>query len=268
MPPRLIVNADDYGLTAEVSRGIRDAHLNGIVTSTTCMLNLSATAGEIAKALRQTPNLGLGVHLVLTAGRPLSAPETIPSLCTEDGRFHKLAALQGRIGSIDPAEAEREWRAQIAAFRAAAGKAPTHLDSHHHSSYFNPGLFEIMLGLARESGCAVRLPGDTLMSPQHRELLEAFAPPCADNLYTGFYSDGATAESLAGWIASLPNGTHELMTHPGYCDAELEAFSSYARPRDRERELLTSPEALSALRERGVGLIHFGELEKSQTKDE
>ncbi len=266
MPPRLIVNADDYGLTAEVSRGIRDAHLHGIVTSTTCMLNLPATAGEIAKALQQTPGLGLGVHLVLTAGRPLGAPETIPSLCTEDGRFHRLAALQDRIGSIDPAEAEREWRTQIAAFRAAAGRAPTHLDSHHHSSYFTPELFEVMLKLARELGCAIRLPGDTLMSPQHRELLEAFAPPCADTLFTGFYSDGATADSLAGWIASLPDGTHELMTHPGYCDAELEALSSYARPRDHERILLTSPTLPAALRERGVELIHFGELQ--MTKDE
>lgn len=260
MTLRLIINADDYGLTTEVSRGIRDAHTHGIVTSTTCMLNMPTVAADIAIALRETPRLGLGVHLVLTAGRPLSAPETVPSLCAEDGRFLKLPVLQSRIDSIDPAHAEREWRAQIAAFVAAAGRAPTHLDSHHHSSYFSPALFKVMLELARELNCAIRLPGAAPIDAGLRELLETYAPPCTDTFSTGFYADGVSIEHLAAWIASVPDGVHELMTHPGYCNAELESISSYARPRDREREVLTAPEIQAAVRSRGAGLFSFAAL--------
>ncbi len=260
MPRRLIVNADDYGLTSEVSRGIREAHLHGIVTSTTCMMNLPATGGEIARARTETPSLGLGVHLVLTAGRPISEPSTIPSLCAVDGSFFKLAALQSRVADVDPGHVEREWRAQIAAFVAAAGRRPTHLDSHHHSSYFSPPLFEVVLRLARELGCGIRLPDGAPGGPEVRALLDASAPPHTDQLYTGFYGEGATADTLFNWIDILPDGTHELMTHPGYCDAELESISSYARPRDRERWLLTDPAIRIALDRRGVQLISFAEL--------
>ena len=71
---RLIINSDDYGRTPEISRGIREAHLRGVVTSTTCMMNIPTTAADIADALKETPELGMGVHLVLTMGSPISAP--------------------------------------------------------------------------------------------------------------------------------------------------------------------------------------------------
>lgn len=259
MTLRLIINADDYGLTPEVSRGIREAHLNGIVTSTTCMLNMPSAVSDIGRALSETPRLGLGVHLVLTAGQPLSTPETVPSLCDDAGRFHKLNVLRDRLDRIDPADAEREWRAQVAAFVAAAGRKPTHLDSHHHSSYFTPELFQVMLTLARETGCAIRLPGEA--GPEHRRLLEAFAPPRPDTFSTVFYDEGATVGTLLAWMAALPDGVHELMTHPGYCNARLEAISSYARQRDRERRILAAPEVLEAVAARGVDLIAFDRLD-------
>ncbi len=65
---RLIVNSDDYGRTPEISRGIRETHTRGVVTSTTCMLNIPTTAEDIDVALKETPTLGMGVHLVLTMG--------------------------------------------------------------------------------------------------------------------------------------------------------------------------------------------------------
>ena len=86
---RLIVNSDDYGRTPEISRGIREAHLQGVVTSTTCMMNIPTTAEDIAVALRETPALGLGVHLVLTMGKPISTPDTVASITNENGYFLK-----------------------------------------------------------------------------------------------------------------------------------------------------------------------------------
>ena len=71
---KLIINSDDYGRSPEISRGIREAHLRGVVTSTTCMMNIPTTADDVGVALKETPNLGMGVHLVLTMGKPLSKP--------------------------------------------------------------------------------------------------------------------------------------------------------------------------------------------------
>src|SRR5688572_29609901 len=133
---QLIVNSDDYGRTPEISRGIREAHLRGVVTSTTCMMNIPTTADDIAVARKETPELGLGVHLVLTMGNPISAPDTVRSITDENGQFFKYRALVEQLPRIRTDEVKREWRAQVEAFVKASGRKPTHLDSHHHSSYF------------------------------------------------------------------------------------------------------------------------------------
>ena len=86
---RLIINSDDYGRTPEISRGIREAYLHGVVTSTTCMMNIPTTAEDIAIALREAPALGMGVHLVLTMGHPISASESVPSITDKNGQFFK-----------------------------------------------------------------------------------------------------------------------------------------------------------------------------------
>src|SRR5512132_365248 len=130
---RLIINADDYGRTPEISRGIREAHLRGVVTSTTCMMNLTNTGDDISIALNETPNLGLGVHLVLTMGKPLSAPELVPSIVDENGNHLKYNPFFANIPNLNMDEVKAEWRLQIERFIKAAGRKPTHLDSHHHS---------------------------------------------------------------------------------------------------------------------------------------
>src|SRR5688572_8840751 len=133
---RLIINSDDYGRTPEISRGIREAHLRGVVTSTTCMMNIPTTAEDIATALKETPALGLGVHLVLTMGRPISAAESLPSITDDTGQFLKYVPLVEQIPNLNMDEVKKEWHAQIEGFIRAAARKPTHLDSHHHSSYF------------------------------------------------------------------------------------------------------------------------------------
>ena len=155
---RLIVNSDDYGRTPDISRGIREAHLRGVVTSTTCMMNIPTTAADIAIALKETPKLGMGVHLVLTMGKPILPREAVSSLTDENGNFFKYTPLIEHLPSLNIDEVKAEWHSQIEAFVKAAGRKPTHLDSHHHSSYFAPGLFQAMLELAKEYDCAIRFP--------------------------------------------------------------------------------------------------------------
>src|SRR3970282_707715 len=99
---RLIINSDDYGRTPDISRGIREAHLRGVVTSTTCMMNIPTTAADIAVALEETPTLGMGVHLVLTMGRPIVPREAARSMSItdENGDFFKYAPLIEHLPSL------------------------------------------------------------------------------------------------------------------------------------------------------------------------
>lgn len=126
---RLIVNADDFGYTAGVTRGIVRAHQNGIVTATTMMANAPDTVGA-ASAARATKTLDVGVHLVFTYGRALTAAATVPSLVTEDGAFPAVADLL-RTGMPKADETLAEARAQYRRVRDAIGREPTHIDTHH-----------------------------------------------------------------------------------------------------------------------------------------
>ena len=272
----LIINSDDYGRSANVSLGIRKAHLEGVVSSTTCMMNLPTTAEDIGIALRETPDLGLGVHLVLTAGSPLLPPSEVSSLVDENGRFHRLDALTARLDRLDPSEAKAEWKTQIEAFVKTAGRTPTHLDSHHHSSYFTEGFFKAMLELAEEYGCAVRLPkafGDSdnwaglppsVIGPIREygpRLLKQFRTPVPDAFYASFYDETATKAEIFRILDALPEaGVFEIMCHPGISDPELIAGTSYAVQRDLELEVLTDPALQSALEEKNIQLVTFAVL--------
>jgi len=280
MTLRLIINSDDYGRSAEVSRGIREAHLRGVVTSTTCMMVFPNVADDLALALAQTPDLGLGVHLVLTAGRPLLPAAQVSTLVNPSGDFFKLDQLVARLDQIDPAEVKAEWRAQIEKFMRVTGRKPTHLDSHHHSSYFTAEMFQNMLDLAQAYGCAIRQvfaqeQGDSLnglpvgVHTAVRQfapaLMRQYAPPTTDGFFTSFYDEWATKEELLRIISSLPGeGTYEIMCHPGYSDAALRASTVYASQRDRELAILTDPDIRQAIAARQIELVTFAEVADSK----
>jgi chitin disaccharide deacetylase len=263
---RLIINSDDYGRTPGISRGIREAHLRGVVTSTTCMLNIPTTAGDIAIALQETPNLGLGVHLVLTMGRPVSAPESVPSIVDEDGSFFKYGPLLERLPHLNMDEVKREWRAQIGRFIHAAGRNPTHLDSHHHSSYFSPSLFRGMLELAREYDCAIRYPFSEVSREleetykQVPDLMQEFNPRRPDIFHVNFYDERATQDELLDIINNLADGSSEIMCHPGYVEEAFAKESVYNFQRQRELKILTDPSVKEAIRSNGIELITFADL--------
>lgn len=264
---RLIINSDDYGRTPEISHGIREAHLRGVVTSTTCMMNIPTTAADIAIALKETPSLGMGVHLVLTMGRPISPPETVTSITDEKGEFLKYTPLIERLPGLNIDEVKREWSAQIEAFVRASGRKPTHLDSHHHSSYFSPALFRGMLELAKEYDCAIRFPftGDVSQELQETSkhvpaLIEEFNLRRPDRFIVDFYDEGATQEKLLSIIEILPDGATEVMCHPGYTDDAFAEESVYNNQRDRELKILTDPSIREAIKSKDIQLITFADL--------
>ena len=264
---RLIINSDDYGRTPEISRGIREAHLHGVVTSTTCMMNIPSTASDVAIALEKTPNLGMGVHLVLTMGRPIVTPTAGSFITDESGNFFKLDKFMQRASGINAEEVKTEWRAQIEAFSNAAGRKPTHLDSHHHSSYFTPQLFHTMLELAKEFDCAIRfpfthdIPSELEETNRHiPDLLREFKPRRPDTFLVDFYDEGATQEELMRLIDQIDEGTTEIMCHPGYVDDAFVKESVYNKQRERELKILTDPSIKEAIQTNGINLITFAEL--------
>ncbi len=124
----LIVNADDFGLTAGVSRGILEAHTNGIVTSTTLLVNRAIPPAQVEEL--KDSALGVGVHLNLTLGTPVADPKRVPSLVDAEGRFVRDAREAAARAKAD--EARIELGTQIDVFRRIMGRFPTHLDTHHH----------------------------------------------------------------------------------------------------------------------------------------
>jgi predicted glycoside hydrolase/deacetylase ChbG (UPF0249 family) len=266
---RLIINSDDYGRTPDISRGIREAHLHGVVTSTTCMMNIPTTAQDIAIALNEAPNLAMGVHLVLTMGRPILPREKVPTIVDENGNNLKYDPYIENIPQLNMDEVKAEWRAQIEAYIAASGKKPTHLDSHHHSSYFSPALFRAMLELAKEFDCPIRYPllpsnddsREFSETTKHAPaLLQEFNPRRPDVFFVNFYDETATKEELLTIIHNVSEGTSEIMCHPGHVDDAFAKESIYNFQRERELEILSDPSIKEAIEAQNIELISFADL--------
>ncbi|HET9314245.1 MAG TPA: ChbG/HpnK family deacetylase [Vicinamibacteria bacterium] len=250
----LIVNADDFGLTAGVSRGILDAHARGIVTSTTLMVN-GPNDHRLEPALLeelQSSGLGVGLHVNLTLGVPLSDPRRIPSLLDPEGRFVRDAGQVAARASAD--EARLEIGNQIDAFRELMGRFPTHLDSHHHVGAHGP-LLELMLFFARALKVPLRAVDADTRAAARREKLRTPDHFMGESGPEPYW----TAERVLEHLQALPAGVSEFMTHPGYFDGDL-AYSRYGRQRDVELAGLTDPRGRELIAREGIRLAHYGAL--------
>jgi predicted glycoside hydrolase/deacetylase ChbG (UPF0249 family) len=248
---KLIVNADDLGRTEGINEGIFDAHRRGIVTSATVMVNYPA-ARRVAVLSRDSPALGIGLHVVLSGGAPALPPEQVRSMVDANGR---LPTKPGGLAAADRAEVLAEVRAQLKRFREIMGRDPTHFDSHHHSHREVPAVFDAMLTLAWETGLPVRSTSATMADQLRRE-----GVPTPDHFVEEFYGEGATLNDLIGIVEDLPAGTSELMCHPAVVDEELRLTSGYVEPRTRELDVLTNVAVRQAVQRSGIRLISYGQL--------
>ncbi|MGE6539053.1 chitin disaccharide deacetylase [Bacillus luti] len=232
---QLIVNADDFGLTEGTNYGIIDGHINGLVNSTTMMMNMPGTEHAVHLA-KEYKTLGVGVHLVLTAGEPLL--KDVPSLIGTDGAFHKQSVVWK--GNINSEEVEREWTAQIEKF-LSYGLIPTHLDSHHHVHSL-PILHDVLERLAAKYNVPIRRCEE-----------ERAVHPFSDVFYSDFYADGVTEDYFEKLGARVQDGQSvEIMVHPAYIDPELVKRSSYVMDRVKELRILTESKL-----PKGMELVKF-----------
>lgn len=248
----LIVNADDFGLSKGQNYGIVEACRHGVVTSTTAMVNGEAI--EHAAALsRDLPDLGVGMHFVLTLGMPLTA---MPGL-TRDGLLGKWIWEMAEQGTLPLEEIARELDCQFNRFVDLFGREPTHIDSHHHV-HMIPAIFPLVAEFARRKGVALRvdrqvdMPGET----------GGDLPPTTDGFSSAFYGDEISeALFLSVLDRSVQQGERslEVMAHPAFIDNTIRK-SAYCWPRLAEMEVLTSTSLKYAIAECGYRLGTFRDL--------
>ncbi|AXF65162.1 MULTISPECIES: chitin disaccharide deacetylase [unclassified Leclercia] len=248
----LIVNADDFGLSKGQNYGIVEACRHGVVTSTTAMVNGEAI-DHAAALSRDLPDLGVGMHFVLTLGMPLTA---MPGL-TRDGLLGKWIWEMAEQGTLPLEEIARELDCQFNRFVDLFGREPTHIDSHHHV-HMIPAIFPLVAEFARRKGVALRvdrqvdMPGET----------GGDLPPTTDGFSSAFYGDEISeALFLSVLDRSVQQGERslEVMAHPAFIDNTIRK-SAYCWPRLAEMEVLTSTSLKYAIAERGYRLGTFRDL--------
>lgn len=270
-----MVNADDFGFTPDVNEGIVEAHRHGILTATTLMAN-GAAFDDAIRLAREVPSLDVGCHLVLIGGRSVTTSNTLPRSVPQ-----LLGALARReIRVYD------ELAAQIRRIMDA-GIRPTHLDTHKHT-HLAPPVLDAVARLSEEFGIRwVRRPFDFpmnalpgtiprtkritsgalgLLRRRFHRVLEKHGCRTTDH-FAGFQITGRfRTVQLVELLAVLPEGSTELMCHPGRCGQALRnAPTRLKESREQELEALVAPEVREALERHRIELVTYRGLETSRT---
>jgi len=282
---RLIVNADDFGLTAGVNRAVIEGHTRGVITSATLMANMPAFDAAVRLA-KDHLSLGVGLHINITQGRPVADASRVSSLINDRGEFlGTTGAILRRMlaGRLKIEEVVVELRAQIEK-AVRAGLRLTHVDSHKHTHAL-PRICEAIVSTIKDYGInSVRAPRERWRFDRYGESFKLVTQSAGafgisqlcrvsdarlkksdvktpDFFFgvarTGFW----TKPWLIDLIERLPAGANELMCHPGYDDAELDGVKTRLRAsRANELRLLTDPDVVAKLKESDVKLINFSGL--------
>jgi hopanoid biosynthesis associated protein HpnK len=281
---RLIVNADDFGLTSGVNEGIVKAHRQGIVTSSTLMA-CGAQFEHAVRLAKEHSALSVGCHVVLVDGVPMLSPDEVSTLLDNSGpRFRQSIvsfAMRATTKRLNEDQIAAEVTAQILKLQSA-GIQVSHLDSHKHTHMFPVALRGILKAAERCGVRAIRNPFEPLiiasassgswkrqfqlgMLRRYRgtfrnELARAgMATPdgCIGVIATG----GLTAQVFEALIRNLPQGTWEFVSHPGYNDPELRSVATRLREsRENELEILTAPGIRTLLENARIELISYRNL--------
>lgn len=281
----VIINADDFGLSQGVNRGILEAFRHGVLTSTTAMVNMDSF-GDAAEIARRNRDLPVGIHLTLLWGRPVSSPEDVRSLVMHDRSFPTSAAvLAARYGAglISFNDVRTEFRNQIKTF-LDAGLTPTHVDSHKHIHAL-PGILKALISVLREFRIQkIRFPLESggrirrrRHAPPSRRLWRSIGKRviiqclCRANrgrlgrsgLTTTDHFAGMDAmnrldeESLGAMIDTLRPGITEIMCHAGHMDKEASRYSSHQPDRETELSALTSARVRERVEANGIRLTNY-----------
>ena len=282
MDRRVIVNADDFGLCEGVNRAIVEAHTNGVLTSATIMANMPA-AEEAVEIAGRLPNLGVGVHLNLTEGQPVSKTDDVRLLLNTDGQFGCSIGKLSLFSLISP-KFRKAIKTELAAqvqWVVDRGIKPTHLDSHKHIHSF-PVIYPIVCGLAKRFGiAAIRWPFEPkavsampwpLLSEGGRErsrLVRIMARInrlqnsnfLKNDVFLGVAHTGKIDVSFFRAVALYNSAAvAEIMAHPGFVEGMENVRTRLVQQRRVELDALCSEKAKQYIRDAGIKLVHYGQI--------
>ena len=278
-PPakQLVVNADDFGVDIAVNAAIEQAYLDGILTSASLMISAPAAADAIERA-RRMPGLGVGLHVVLTDGRPTVSPRHIPALLDAKGRFRDNLVGTGFKWFFDPfirTQLTSEINAQFKAF-IATGLVLDHVNLHKHLQA-HPTIGKLVVNIGRRYGMlALRVPNEPqdilqkiepkskLPKPIWKPLLNSLRRRikrsnllCNDRVFGLAWSGAMTEDRLLGLIEHLPDGLTEIYTHPAAADAADMPHAVATYKYREELAALLSPKVRAAIEAGGITLTRY-----------
>jgi len=245
---KLIVNADDFGMTRGINKGVLRAFQQGILTSATALVNLPCWE-HAAGLVNKNPSLGIGLHFNLTLGSPITDPQQIPSLA-KDGVFMEDSEL---LAAADPGEIKRELVNQYHRLERS-GIKPTHVDSHQNIHSIDTVL-AVILQFACGQGIPVRL------IPQARTRYASAGAWTTGALIDQFRGRGASRPNFERLLSSCTSETVEFQCHPGTVDADLELLSSYTWQRERELAVICGYAKEDFSARYGYALVAFSGLQ-------
>ena len=281
---RVIVNADDFGFSEGVTEGVLRAHREGIVTSTTIVANMPPAEAAVRR-LAEAPSLGVGVHLNVSQGPPLSAAGE--ALAGGDGVMNSTAvqlllACTRRPRLIDAIEAECEAQIRWAIDR---GVRPTHLDSHRHIHAFTP-VFARVARLARRydipfvrwhrevlaggdwPSCPAKQRRISLLTSLFGALNAVVGPDlrATQGTWGIAHTGGIDSRWLIRAARSARPGATEIMTHPA-AGRDLDAsVTRLLESRRVELSALCDPAVREAFEHYGIELVHYGQLARPRSE--
>jgi predicted glycoside hydrolase/deacetylase ChbG (UPF0249 family) len=275
---RLIINADDLGINQQRSHGIFLCQEQGVLTSASLMPNGSDS--DRAARYADERDLPTGLHLNLTTYSPLGRAADIRSLLTVDGYFLGRDTLERILGEgeVEPVHIEREIRSQVEWFLEHRGQ-PTHVDGHHHI-HIHPVIAPILISILDRYGISfVRIPSEPAVpfgfpiepsqskyiekisarADAARKVFEAHGIRSTDNFRGMALVGNASNRNMRHTLGRLPEGTTELMTHPGSHNPSGEPFDADPQ-RQTEVNVLLNPELKTELKEREISLCSYADL--------
>lgn len=244
---RLIVNADDFGLSESINSGIIEGYKEGIITSTTVMVNMPAFEHGVELA-KQNSSLGVGVHLTFTVGKPITS--NLNLLTKDNGEFHSWKEIEN---FADTDEVYAEAKAQVEKL-ITAGIKPTHLDGHHHVHTFKK-LRDTFFKLAKEYNLPVRIS-----DAEYKEEAKKYGLKTIDKLVVEFFDNPNEKVLIDAFNEASENDCLELMVHPGYMDEDTAKSTSYNYQRELELKELKRLKNSKIFTDMNVELINYKEL--------
>lgn len=245
MDKYLIINADDFGLSQSINKGILEVFKIGNISSSSLMANMPGFEDAV-RHTEKYPTLGVGMHVNLTYGSPINSPERVPSLVNEYGVFSYKLANTWEEADIS-VELKSQWERLM-----KAGLNPTHIDSHQHIQMY-PKVYKHMVSLANSHNISMR---KTIYDPSvgitpHKKI---------DYFVMDTYFEGDGISRLLQHIQNLKCGVTEIMCHPGYIDSVVSTVSEWTYVREIECRVFSQPIIRELISELGIHLINYREI--------